>query len=91
MFFRRRKKELNLEETLSDDWAKDKDAELVEVPLGNWPMVLAGLCVSFITIVLAGRIAFVGLAQSTRYELRAGDNQKLLNFFPAPPPIFFLR
>jgi len=91
MFFRRRKKELNLEETLSDDWAKDKDAELVEVPLGNWPMVLAGLCVSFITIVLAGRIAFVGLAQSTRYELRAEDNQNLVSFLPAPRGIIYDR
>lgn len=91
MFFRRKKRELNLEETLSDDWAKDRNTELVEVPLGNWPMILAGLCISLIAAVLAGRIVFVGLAQSTRYELRAEDNQNLVSILPAPRGIIYDR
>ena len=91
MFFRRRKKELNLEETLSDDWSKDKDTELVEVSLGGWPMIFAGLIVSLIAAALVGRIVFVGLAQSTRYELRAEDNQNLASILPAPRGIIYDR
>ncbi|MDO8664208.1 MAG: penicillin-binding protein 2 [Candidatus Liptonbacteria bacterium] len=91
MFFKRRKKELNLEETLSDDWSKDKDTELVEVSLGGWPMIFAGLIVSLIAAVLVGRIVFVGLAQSTRYELRAEDNQNLASLLPAPRGIIYDR
>jgi len=91
MFSKRKKGELNLEETLSDDWSKDKDMELVEVSLGGGPMVFAGLVVSLIAAVLVGRIVFVGLAQSTRYELRAEENQNLVTLLPAPRGIIYDR
>lgn len=91
MLFKRKKKELDLEETLSDDWSKDKDAELVEVPLGRWPMVFSGLVVSFVAFVFIGKIMSIGLAQSSRYELRAEDNQNIVKLLPAPRGVIYDR
>ncbi|MEK7546681.1 MAG: penicillin-binding protein 2 [Patescibacteria group bacterium] len=91
MFSRRKKVELDLEETLGDNWAKEKDLELVEVPLQNGPMILAGFIVSFLAIVLIGRTAFIGLAQSERYSLRSESNQNLVNLLLAPRGLIYDR
>ncbi len=91
MFFKRKKRELDLEETLSDDWSKDKDSELMEIPLKNWPVFLAGFVVSIIAVIFVGRVVFIGFAQSDRYFLRAEDNQNLVTLLPGPRGIIYDR
>ena len=91
MHLKRKKRELDLEETLSDDWSRDKDSELMEVPLENWPMFLAGFVVSMIAIVFIGRTVFIGLSESARYSARAEDNQNLATLLPGPRGIIYDR
>ncbi len=91
MRFKQKKIELDIEETLSDDWSKDKDSELMEVSLENWPIFLAGFVISVIAIIFAGRIIFIGSAQSIRYSARAEDNQNLVTLLPGPRGIIYDR
>ncbi len=80
----KRKKEIIVEDTLSENWTKDKNIELVEVGLENKPVFFAILLVFAATLVLAGRMVFLSVFQSYRYEARAEDNQNLVNVMVAP-------
>lgn len=93
IFSKSKKEELDIEETLSDTWSKEKDSEseLIEVPIENGPMAFAGISASLIAAILILKIAFIGLIQSSRYEIRAEDNQNLVKLLPAPRGIVYDR
>jgi penicillin-binding protein 2 len=66
------KKYVALEESLEDDWTKDLD--VVEVPIGNKPLLYLGIVISLIGVVLVGRILYLNSYLGKFYEARAQSN-----------------
>ncbi|MBI4085013.1 MAG: penicillin-binding protein 2 [Candidatus Liptonbacteria bacterium] len=91
MMLSKKKKELDIEETLSDDWSKEKDLELIEVGLEKTPIVLIGIGVSLLAFAMIARMAFIGIAQSARFSVRSEVNQNLVTFLPAPRGLIYDR
>ncbi|MEY4731747.1 MAG: hypothetical protein RL681_693, partial [Candidatus Parcubacteria bacterium] len=65
--------EVAIEESLSDGWSEDLG--VVEVPLDERPFFHFGVLAFLITVALAGRIAWIGLAEGSFYRVRAEVNQ----------------
>lgn len=92
MFFKRKKKrELNFEETLSEEWSREKDSELMEVSLENGPMFFAVFVVFIMAAALIWKTAYIGLGQSARYQMRSDANQNSVTLLPAPRGIIYDR
>jgi penicillin-binding protein 2 len=66
------KKELFFEESLLDDWAGD--LEVMEVPLGEKPLVYVGIAALVLGIIVAARALFLGTAKADFYTERAEIN-----------------
>lgn len=79
---KRRKKDLVFEDALGDDWARDLD--IVEVPLGDRPLVYLGIVVVLVGAVLFGQIVLLGIGQSAFYAKRALANLGHYKRIPAP-------
>jgi len=91
LFKKRKKRELNFEETLSDEWSKEKDLELMEVRLENGPLIFAGLVVFVMAAALVGKTVSLGFGQSWRYQTRSDANQNLVTLLPAPRGVIYDR
>jgi len=86
---RREKKYVALEESLEDEWAKDLD--VVEVPIGNKPLVYLGIAVAMIGLVLLGRVLYLNLYLGKFYEARAQFNASEEERTPAPRGLIYDR
>ncbi len=92
MFFKRgKKRELDFEETLSEEWSREKGSELMEVRLENGPMFFAGFVVFVMAAALIGKTVSIGLGQSARYQARSDANQNSVTLLPAPRGIIYDR
>ncbi len=81
-FSKSKKKSVDLEESLSDEWGKG--SELVEVPLGDRPVIYLGAVILFTGIVVAARIFSLGILKSDMYVGRAQANLNRIEPVQAP-------
>lgn len=68
----KREKELFFEEFLLDDWAGD--LEVMEVPIGERPLIWVSILALVLGAVVAGRILFLGAVRADFYVERAEIN-----------------
>ncbi|HUX35495.1 MAG TPA: penicillin-binding protein 2 [Candidatus Paceibacterota bacterium] len=90
-FKRKKKRELDFEETLSEEWSREKDSELIEVSIGNGPMIFVGLVVFLMAAAIIVKAATIGLGQSEKYKMRADANQNAVTLLPAPRGVIYDR
>ncbi len=90
MFRRKNKKhDLGFEESLGDS-ASDK-LEVMEVPLGNRPLIYLGGAIFLIGLTLAGRIAYLDIFKGDLYRARAEDNIGRSQQIAAPRGLIYDR
>jgi penicillin-binding protein 2 len=70
------------EDSLSDDWSHD--LAVVEVPIGQKPLVYLGAAVFLVIAAVAGRIIYLNWADGAYYKARAEDNVAQYAESPAP-------
>src|SRR3989344_885559 len=81
-FLKSKKKSIDLEESLQDEWGKS--SELVEVPLGDRSIIYLGTVLLLVCIVVAGRIFYLGFSKSSTYVQRAQANLNRIESVQAP-------
>ena len=73
---------LSFEESATDSWAHNLD--VTEVPIGSRPIYLAaGLAILF-TVLVLGRILYLGVSQGNDYRTRAARNLTAEERYPGP-------
>jgi penicillin-binding protein 2 len=85
----KREDDIPFEESLGDDWSRDLN--MVEVPLGNKPLVALGIVALCLCALVFGRIAFLSLWNGSYYSARAADNASQSTEVPAPRGIIYDR
>ncbi len=89
MSFKRRKKPIDFEESLGEEWSRD--LEIVEVPLGNGPLIYLGVAIFAIGIIFAARIFYLDFYKGKQYALRAEANVAQYQKTTAPRGLIFDR
>src|SRR5665213_754466 len=64
--------DLPFEDSISDDWSHD--IKIVEVPIGNRPLLYLGIGVLVIVLAIATQIMYLNFAKGSYYKARAADN-----------------
>jgi penicillin-binding protein 2 len=89
MFWRKKeKKTVVFEESLDEEW--DRDAGIVEVPLGNRPFLYLGLAIAVIALSVAVKI-LIFAANGSYYNARATANATQSKTTAAPRGIIYDR
>lgn len=86
---KRSKKQIDLEESLGEEWSKD--LEVVEVPLGNEPLIYLGVAIFAVGLVFGARIFYLDFYNRKLYESRAEANVAQYEKIPAPRGLIFDR
>ncbi|MDP3947683.1 MAG: hypothetical protein Q8Q41_03270, partial [bacterium] len=81
--------ELNFEETVLDEWARDFD--VLELPLSGVVFRLAGLALVLLSVITLGRLTVLGVMNGEFYAERASANANKVIMKPAPRGIIFDR
>ncbi len=74
--------DIAFEDALNDDWHTDLD--IVEVPLGNRPLLYLGIVISAIVLAVSVRVIFLNTGSGAYYTARAEDNVTQYAETPAP-------
>lgn len=86
---KRVKKQIDLEESLGEEWSKD--LEIVEVPLGNEPLIYLGVAIFAVSIIFAARIFYFNFYNGALYASRAEINATKYERTVAPRGLIFDR
>lgn len=86
---RKKPQELNFEETVLDEWARDFD--LLELPLARVAFRLVALALLLVGAIVLGRLGLLGLWRGEFYAERASANANKIAVKPAPRGIIFDR
>jgi penicillin-binding protein 2 len=88
--FRRKKqkKKVAFEESLGDEW--DRDAGIIEVPLGSRPFFYLGIAIAIIAVSIAIKILFLA-ANGNYYYARAEANATQSKITAAPRGLIYDR
>lgn len=89
LFKRDKEKNITFEESLEDDWSRDFG--VVEVPIGNRPLFYLGVVIVVAGLLLAGRIAYLGIYSGKLYKARAEANVSQEQRIPAPRGLIYDR
>lgn len=89
MFERKREKDIAFEESLGDDWRKDLD--IIEVPLGNKPLLYLGALIFLAGLIFVARIFYLDFYLGQFYVARAEANVNQYQQIPAPRGLIFDR
>ncbi|RJQ29318.1 penicillin-binding protein 2 [Candidatus Parcubacteria bacterium] len=81
--------EVAFEEALQDDWSRD--LEVVEVPLGNRPLIYLSFLIVLTGALLLGRILFLNLGRGELYRARAEANLSDVEKQQAPRGLIYDR
>lgn len=84
-----RRRNIAFEDALHDDWSRD--AEVVEVPLGNRPLFYLGIVVTVIVAAVMFRVLYLNLSNGAYYEARAASNAAVAQSTPAPRGLIYDR
>ena len=81
--------DIAFEDSLHDDWSRD--AEVLEVPIGNRPLFYLGVVVCGIAFLVLGRVVFLGMADGPYDRARAASNAAATVSTPAPRGLIYDR
>lgn len=84
-----RQQDVPFEESLNDDWSKDLG--MVEVPLGNRPLLYLGIAIVGIALAVLGQIFYLNIVQGGYYAARAQGNVAQYQETPSPRGIIYDR
>src|SRR5579863_9126072 len=84
-----RRRDVAFEDSLHDDWSRD--AEVVEVPLGNRPLFYLGLVVSVVVVAVMFRVLYLNFSEGPYYTARAVSNAAVAQATPAPRGLIYDR
>ena len=74
--------EIAFEDSIGDDW--NHDIKIVEVPIGNRPILYLGIVVFLFVLAIAAQILYLNLGNAKYYSARAADNVSNQSETPAP-------
>jgi penicillin-binding protein 2 len=74
--------EIAFEDSIGDDW--NHDIKIVEVPIGNRPILYLGIVVFIFVVAITAQILYLNFGNGTYYEARAADNISNQSETPAP-------
>ncbi|HVN26129.1 MAG TPA: penicillin-binding transpeptidase domain-containing protein [Candidatus Paceibacterota bacterium] len=80
---------ISFEESLSDDWGRD--LTMVEVPLGNRPLLLLGIVIAALGMLIIGRVVYLNASGYGYYAARAAANVAQGQETPAPRGMIYDR
>jgi penicillin-binding protein 2 len=86
---KRKQRDLDLEESLGEDWSRD--LETVEVPIGKGPFLYLGGIVLFMGLLVAGRVLYLDAFAGKLYSARAENNVGRYEKIQAPRGLIYDR
>ena len=85
----RHDRDIAFEDSLHDDWSRD--AEVLEVPIGNRPLFYLGVVICGIALLVIGRVIFLGAAEGSYDRARAAANAAATVSTSAPRGLIYDR
>jgi len=84
-----RQQDVPFEESLNDDWRSDLG--MVEVPLGNRPLLYLGIAITGIALAVLAQVFYLNIVQGGYYAARAQGNVSQYQETPSPRGIIYDR
>jgi penicillin-binding protein 2 len=85
----KRSRDVAFEDALHDDWSRD--AEVVEVPIGNSPLFYLSILITVIAAAVAFKVIYLNFSNGSYYAARAAANAGISELTPAPRGLIYDR
>lgn len=89
MFRKEENHDIAFEEALGEEWSRDLD--VVEVPLGNRPLVYLGMAIFTVAFIFISRVVYLNIFRGNFYLSRATNNAINEESTPAPRGLIYAR